>query len=133
MPNLMSRKLLFAILILSLIIEVGLSVGIFFFKAQVSKQFGVPVNSDTEFLSYLVGWLCLFVSLILILAIYQLTQRNGSYAALCYIMGFFWIAIGIAIFIAFGKPDNLFIDSIKGALIVGLTYWNQRMMPLGRR
>jgi hypothetical protein len=128
----MARKLLIAVLILSFIIEVGLAGGIFFAKDLISKQFGVTMNQDTEFLSYIVGWLCIFVSLIIGLAIYQLWNNNPNYATLCYIMGYFWIAIGSAIFVAFHKPDNLVIDTLKGMLIVGLTMVNQRMTPVGR-
>ena len=124
----MARKLLIAVLILALLIELALTGGLFFAKEITSKQFGVPVNGDTAFLSYIVGWLCLFVSLICGLALYQLIQRNSNYASLCYTMGAFWIAIGIAICISFHKPDNLLIDSLKGALIVALTYWNERMV-----
>ena len=129
----MVRKLLIFVLILSLVIELGLTGGIFFAKAIISKQFGVAVNADTDFLSYIVGWLCLFVSLMIGLALWQLIQRNSNYAVLCYLMGFFWIAIGIAIYAAFGKPDNLAIDTAKGAIIVVLTYLNQRMSPVSKR
>ena len=128
----MARKLLIAVLILSLIIELGIAGGIFFAKDLISKQFGVAMNPDTAFLSFIVGWLCIFISLILVLAIYQLMRGDGHYATLCYMMGFFWIAIGIAVYVSFGKPDNLVIDTAKGLLIVILTVWTRRMEPVSR-
>ena len=128
----MPRKLLIAVLILSLVIELGIAGGIFFAKDLISKQFGVAMNADTAFLSFIVGWLCIFVSMILALSIYYLWRGSSQYAPLCYAMGFFWIAIGIAVYISFGKPDNLAIDTVKGLLIVVLTVWTQRMEPVGR-
>ena len=129
----MPRKILLTVLILSLIIELALSCGIFFAKDMVSKQFGVAMNADTEFLSFIVGWLCLFISLILMYTIYLLWNKNPDFASLAYIMGYFWMAIGIAIYVAFKKPDNLVIDTFKGMLIVGLTMWYQRVTPPVRR
>ena len=121
----MARKLLLAVLVLSLVIELGLTGGLFFAREMTAKQFGVVLTPDTSFLAYVIGWLCLFVSMMIMLALWQLKQGNNNYATLCYIMGFFWIGIGIGIYVSFGKPDNLFLDSLKGALIVGLTYWDQ--------
>ncbi|MCW3127262.1 MAG: hypothetical protein JWO03_2920 [Bacteroidetes bacterium] len=130
----MARKLLIAVLLLSLIVELGLAGGLFFARDLMGKMFGLAVSGDTAlFLAYIVGWLCLFVSLVIGLALYQLVNNNPNYATLCYLMGYFWIAIGIAIFVAFHKPDNLIIDTLKGMLIVGLTMVHQRVAPIGRR
>ncbi|MBS1596499.1 MAG: hypothetical protein JST90_19465 [Bacteroidetes bacterium] len=125
----MPRKLLLAVLILSLLIEVGLSLGIFFAKDLVSQQFGVTLTPDTDFLSYIVGWLCCFLSLILCLAIYELWHYDRHYIMLCYLLGYFWMAIGIAIYVGYHKPDNLVIDTLKGMLIVMLTRWTSRKVP----
>ena len=117
----MTRNLLLALLALSLLIELGLTGGAFFARAVTLQQFGVTLTPDTAFLGYIVAWLLLFVSLVCGLALYQLYQRNPDYATLCYLLGFWWIGIGIGIYIAFGKPDNLVLDSLKGLLIVILT------------
>lgn len=117
----MTRNLLLALLALSLLIELALTGGAFFARAFTLQQFGVTLSPDTAFLGYIVAWLLLFVSLVCGLALYQLYQRNPDYATLCYLLGLWWIGIGIGIYVAFGKPDNLILDSLKGLLIVLLT------------
>jgi hypothetical protein len=121
----MARKFLLGILTIALLIELGLTGGIFFAKDIVAEQFHVAITADTSFLVYIVGWLCLFASMFILLALRWVMQGDVHYVPLCYIMGFFWIAIGIAIYVSFGKPDNLFIDTLKGILIVSFTYWTQ--------
>ncbi|MEO6538313.1 MAG: hypothetical protein ABIT07_01155, partial [Ferruginibacter sp.] len=69
---------------------------------------------------YLVAWFLLFVSIICLLALWQV-WKNKNYHMLSYLLGFWWIGIGLGIYIAFKKPDNLFLDSIKGFMIVLLT------------
>ena len=81
----------------------------------------MSVTPDTAFLGYIVGWLLLLVSLVCGLALWQVWQRTPDYATLCYLLGFWWIGIGIGIYLAFGKPDNLLLDSLKGLLLVILT------------
>lgn len=117
----MARTLLLALLILSLLLELGLTGGAFFAREFTLHQFGVSLTPDTAFLGYIVGWLLLFVSLVCGLAMWQVWQRTSDYATLCYLLGFWWIGIGIGIYLAFGKPDNLLLDSLKGLLIVLLT------------
>ena len=121
----MARKLLFALLVISLVIEFGLALGLFFAPDITAKQFKVILTPDTGFLAYIIAWLCVFVSMIIVLAISELKKGNSNYAALCYVMGFFWIGIGIGIYVSYGRPDNLFLDSVKGVLLVGLTYWER--------
>ena len=117
----MTRSLLLAVLALALLIELALTVGAFFARAITLQQFGVSLNPDTSFLGYIVAWTLLFVSLVCALAIWRLWQQKGDYATLCYLLGIWWIGIGIGIYVAFGKPDNLLLDSLKGLLIVVLT------------
>ena len=116
----MIRKLLIAVLLIALLIELGLTGGAFFAKEITLAKFGVSLNNETAFLGYIIAWCLLFVSLICLLAIWQI-WKNKNYHILCYILGFWWIGIGIGIYFAFKKPDNLFLDSLKGVLIVLLT------------
>lgn len=129
----MNRNLLLGILIVSLLVELGLAFGIFFARPLMMQQFGVQLTPDTSFLGYVVAWLLLFVSLICGLAIRQVWQRQADFSILCYLLGFWWIGIGIGIYVAFGKPDNLYLDSIKGLLIVVLTRLNVATMALAQR
>ncbi len=117
----MARTLLLVVLSLALLIELGLTGGAFFARELTLHQFGVNLTADTGFLGYVVAWLLLFVSLVCGLALWQVWQRTPGYATLCYLLGFWWIGIGIGIYIAFGKPDNLLLDSLKGLFIIILT------------
>ncbi len=117
----MIRNTLLAILALALLIELALTGGAFFARELTLQQFGVTLTTDTSFLGYVVAWLLFFVSLVCGLALWQVWQRQPGYATLCYLLGFWWIGIGIGIYMAFGKPDNLLLDSLKGLLIVMLT------------
>lgn len=117
----MLRKILITVLAISLILELYLSVISFFATEFAIQKFGVVLNSNTAFLAYIVAWCLFFVSLVCALAIYQVAN-NKSYAAICYLLGFWWIGIGIGIYVAFGKPESLLFDSFKGSIIVILTY-----------
>jgi len=68
------------------------------------------------------------VSLVCALALYQVYQRSPDHATLCYVLGLWWAGIGVGIYVAFGKPDNLILDSLKGLLIVGLTIRSRTRM-----
>ncbi len=116
----MIRKLLIAVLIIALLVELALTAGAFFAAGPTMAKFGVILNNETAFLGYLVAWFLLFVSIICLLALWQV-WKNKNYHMLSYLLGFWWIGIGLGIYIAFKKPDNLFLDSIKGFMIVLLT------------
>lgn len=117
----MARKLLLILLVAALLIELALTGGAFFARDITLNQFGVSLTSDTSFLGYVVAWLLLFVSLVCGLALQQVWQQKRGFQTLCYLLGFWWIGIGIGIYIAFGKPDNLVLDSLKGLLLLILT------------
>ena len=51
----------------------------------------------------MLAWLLLFVSLVCAVAIRQVSRRRAGYETLCYLLGGWWIGIGIGIYVAFGK------------------------------
>ena len=118
----MPRLLLLIVLAIAAVAEVGLTGGVFFYPALTLTQFKVKYGPETAFLAYLMGWFLLLVSLLALLALVRVWQRRPGYAGLCYLLGLWWIGIGVGIYLAFGRPDNLLLDSLKGALIVGLTW-----------
>ena len=122
----MARNSLLLLLALAIVLELALTVGAFFFPAFTLAQFGVAYGPETKFLTYLTGWFLLFVTLAAGLAWQWVRQRHAGAAGLCYLLGSWWIGIGVGIFVAFGKPDNLLLDTLKGALIVVLTWRCQR-------
>lgn len=129
----MVRTLLLVVLFIALLLEVALTGGAFFAPAFTLTQFGVKYGPDTTFLTYIVGWLLGFVSLVAGVALGQVWQRRPSYATWCYLLGLWWVGIGIGIYYAFGKPDNLLLDTVKGLLIVVLTWRCQATRMMTRR
>ena len=129
----MARTLLSVVLFIALLLELALTGGAFFAPVFTLTQFGVKYGPETAFLTYIVAWFLLFVSLVAALALGQVLQRRPSYATWCYLLGLWWIGIGIGIYLAFGKPDNLLLDSVKGLLIVVLTWRCQSTRMMTRR
>lgn len=129
----MARTLLLVVLIIALVLELALTGGAFFAPAFTMAQFGVKYGPETAFLAYIVAWLLLFVSGAAAVAAGQVWQRRPSYATWCYLLGVWWIGIGVGIYYAFGKPDNLLLDSVKGLLIVVLTWRCQATRMMTRR
>lgn len=129
----MARTLLLIVLFVALFLELALTGGAFFAPAFTLKQFGVSYGPQTTFLAYIVAWLLLFVSLVAAVALVQVWQRRPGFASWCYLLGLWWIGIGIGIYAAFGKPDNLLLDSVKGLLIVILTWRCQAARLMMRR
>ncbi|MBF9219906.1 hypothetical protein [Hymenobacter ruricola] len=129
----MARTLLLVVLFIALLAEVALTGGAFFAPVFTLTQFGVKYGPETTFLAYVTGWLLGFVSLVALVAFLQVWQRRPGYATWCYLLGFWWIGIGIGIYYAFGKPDNLLLDSVKGLLIVVLTWRCQASRLMARR
>ena len=118
----MARVLLLLLLFLALLLELVLTVGAFGYPAFTLAQLGVRYGPETAFLGYLLAWCLLFVSLVVALAFWQVAQRKAYHPVLCYLLGFWWIGIGVGIFVAFGRPENLLLDSAKGLLLVLLTW-----------
>jgi peptidoglycan/LPS O-acetylase OafA/YrhL len=117
----MARIFLLLLLFIALVVELALAVAAWAAPAFLLQKFGVHYTPDTAFMGYVLGWLLLFVSLVAGVALVQVWQRRPHFATLCYVLGFWWISIGIGIYLAFGKTDNLLLDSLKGLLLIVLT------------
>ena len=129
----MARTLLLGVLLIALLLELALTGGAFFAPVFTLAQFGVKYGPETTFLAYIVAWFLLFVSLVAAVALAQVWQRRPGFATWCYLLGVWWIGIGVGIYYAFGKPDNLLLDSVKGILIVILTWRCQADRLMARR
>lgn len=125
----MARTLLLIVLAIAVALELALAGGAFFAPAFTMAKFGVHYGPDTRFLAYLTGWFLLFVSLAAGLAGGRVWQGQPGYVGLCYLLGWWWVGIGIGIYVVFGRPDNLLLDSLKGLLIIILT-WRCRTQGL---
>ncbi|AMJ66854.1 hypothetical protein [Hymenobacter sp. PAMC 26628] len=129
----MARFFLLLLLLVAIVLELALTGGAFFAPAFTLGKFGVKYGPNTAFLGYLTGWFLLLVSAVAIQAFAWVWQRRPHFAALCYLLGAWWIGIGVGIYVVFGKPDNLVLDSLKGTLLVLLAWRCQGgRMPLRR-
>ncbi|RFP64455.1 hypothetical protein D0N36_14145 [Hymenobacter lapidiphilus] len=128
----MARTALLILLILSLVFELILTVGGFFAPEMLLAKFGVGVTPDTRFLAFVLAWLLLFVSLAIVLALVWVWRRDGGYPALCYLLGFWWIGIGLGLYLGYGRFDNLLLDGLKGVLLVLATWAARREVAQGR-
>ena len=129
----MARTLLLVVLFVALLLELALTGGACFAPEFTLTQFGQKYGPETTFLAYIVAWFLLLVSLVAAVAIVQVWQRRPGFATWCYLLGLWWIGIGVGIYYAFGKPDNLLLDSVKGLLIVVLTWRCQTGRLMARR
>ncbi|HEX8329420.1 MAG TPA: hypothetical protein VF629_17925 [Hymenobacter sp.] len=129
----MARTALLVVLLISLLLELALTVGAFGYPVFTLAQFGVKYGPETQFLAYIVAWFLLFVSMVAGMAAVQVWKRRPGFATWCYLLGLWWIALGIGIYYTFGKPDNLLLDSVKGLLILVLTGRCQASRVMARR
>lgn len=103
-------------------LELGLTGGAFFAPAFTLAQFQVSYGPETRFLAYITGWFLLLVALLAALAFATVWQRRRGYAGICYLLGLWWMGLGVGIYVVFGRLDNLLLDSVKGLVIVLLTW-----------
>lgn len=129
----MARTLLLLLLALATLVEAALAAGAFFAPAFTLGQFQVKYSSETAFLGYVLAWTLLFVTLVAALAFTQVWRRRPQFATLCYLLGLWWIGIGLGIYFAFGRPANLGLDTAKGLLIVLATWRCQAQRLMARR
>lgn len=129
----MARTILLLLLALAIVIEAALAGGAFFAPAFTLQQFQVHYSSETAFLGYVLAWTLLFITLVAVLAFTQVWRRRPHFYVLCYLLGLWWIGIGVGIYLAFGRPANLGLDTVKGVLLVLATWRCQAQRLMARR
>ncbi len=110
------------LLSLSLLIELVLTLLCFFMPAMAMELFGMQYNVQTAFLGYIIAWFCLLVSVFILYCLYLLYTNNVQYKPIIYLLSFWWVGLGLGVYMVFGKIDNLLLDSLKGALLLLLNY-----------
>ena len=122
------KKTILAILGLSLLIELILSIVCIFLPTLALEIFKIDASIQTIFLGYIIGWLCLFVSSIIVLAIYYMKKNEKTAFNLIYCLGLFWFLLGFGVYFSFNKFDNLILDTSKGILLILFTYRYQQKL-----
>jgi hypothetical protein len=117
------KKILLAILAIAFIVEAALTFLCFFMPTKALELFGMQYNESFAFLGYIIAWFLLLVTVFIGYTIFLLQSNNKGSKVLIYLLGFWWIFLGIGVYIKFGKIDNLLLDSSKGFLLVGLNYF----------
>ena len=118
----MKKNLLYITLIIAFVIEAALAILCFFKPITAMGLFGLVYSNETSFLAYIIAWFCLLVSILIVYAFIGLRHNNNGYRILIYILGCWWIGLGIGVYISFKKTDNLLLDSLKGVILVLLNY-----------
>ena len=118
----MKRNLLYITLILAFVIEATLAILCFFKPATAMGLFGMVYSNENSFLAYIIAWFLLLISILIVVALLGLKNENSGYTILIYVLGCWWIGLGIGVFVTFNKTDNLLLDSVKGAILVVLNY-----------
>ena len=127
----MRKNLLLIFLSLAMLIDAALAGIAFVNPAKALELFEVGYNNDTAFLAYIIAWFCLLFSSLCALAVILLKNEIPGYRPLIFVIGCWSIGIGIGIYIVFKKTDNLFLDSLKGLIIVILNYFDSKKPPGG--
>lgn len=121
----MANRILKLILAAAVVIELGLTLGGFVVPERLMAAFKVGVSADMLFLGNVLAWLLLAITLVCGLALKWVMANKEAGWTLSILLGLWWIGIGIGIYVGFGIIDNLFLDSLKGAIIV-VAAWQSR-------
>jgi hypothetical protein len=113
-----ARKVLLGILGLAFVIECLFPIGGFGLPDKALEMFKVGITDDTRFLGHVTTWCLLFVALICGLAFLWVKKGRPEGWVLSYILGAWWVGIGTALWLGYGRIDNLFLDACKGAIIL---------------
>jgi hypothetical protein len=118
------KKYIVITLVIAFVIELALSFLAFFMPSTAAELFQMKYSGDNAFLVFIIAWFLLLVTTIIGYVIYLL-KHNKDAKGWIYMLGFWWIALGVGVYLAFGKYDNLMLDSTKGLLLVLLNYFDK--------
>jgi hypothetical protein len=118
------KKYIVITLFIAFVIELALSFLAFFMPSIAAELFQMKYSSENAFLVFIIAWFLLLVTAIIGYVIYLL-RKNKDTKGLIYILSFWWIGLGVGVYLAFGKYDNLMLDTTKGLVLVLLNYFDK--------
>jgi hypothetical protein len=124
----MIKKMLIALLTISLLLEALLTFLCFFMPAKALEQMKMIYSDVYAFPVYLIAWFLLLTTVLVAVLLMAIIKNKQHYNNIIYILSIWWIGIGIGIYIFNGLTTNLFTDSLKGFLLIGLTYINNKQV-----
>ena len=122
----LAKKILVGILGLALVIECLFPIGGFLAPEKFLGLFQVDVTPSTLFLTHVVAWCLFFVAIVCGLALKYVLTNEAIGWTLSYLLGFWWIGIGTALCVIYGRFDNLVLDALKGLVILASAYASRR-------
>ena len=114
------RPILTAVLVLSTLFDLLISIVLFVRPEIEAAQFGVAMNPDTLFLAQVIGGLTLFFTAICGWTAWQLQRRGPEPTIILMFISVFLICTGIGLWLHFGQERYLLTDTLRGCLILGL-------------
>lgn len=118
----MSTRLLLGVLLLELLSEVFFSFAAIVAPDWALGLFGVQVLPATQFLTFVLGMALGFVAVTIALAIHGISTGTRLAWFLSLVLGLFWIVFGGALFLVYGRIENLYLDLLPGLGVLGLTW-----------
>jgi len=111
------RKILIGVLLFATLVEFLFPIGGFLMPEKVLEIFKVAPSPDTLFLTFVAAWLLLFVALVCALTVWLVMKNGRAGWYLAFILGYWWVGIGVGLAIVYQRYDNLVLDALKGLII----------------
>ena len=118
----MKKNLLLLVLLVSFLFEAFLTGIAFFNPTATLKLFKLTFNSDTALLAYFSAWFLLLISSICVYLMWLVKTNRPGFTGMIYLLGLWWIGLGLAVYFMFNRPDNLLTDSLKGLILILSNY-----------
>ena len=118
----MLKKLLIALLVISFLLELTLTLGCFIAPEKVLATLQLKSEPSLDLPVFLIGWFLLLITIFIAYIIIAVVQNKNGYQPFLYLLSLWWIGIGIAIYLKTGTATNLLTDSLKGLLLALLVY-----------
>jgi hypothetical protein len=115
------RRLIIILLVLSGLLELLITGLVFFDPAREAAQFGIQVTPDTTFLGHVIGHFTFLYTLLIFWSAWQLARRHAHGVLGTRVCGAFWVVIGLSLAYETKLPVYIAMDSVRGALLLGLT------------
>ncbi|HXH31706.1 MAG TPA: hypothetical protein VNJ01_12905 [Bacteriovoracaceae bacterium] len=116
------RKPLLITLSFSLIYEIAFAGAVLLAPDWALQQSGLPVNQETLFLGFGLGWCLVAIALFCALALKLVLENDTNGYLLTDILGYWWVVVGLAMYFKWGRMDNLIMDALKGAVLLVCNY-----------